>query len=173
MLINTDELWKIPYMGESWRDLSNTCTYTVHRYLTQGKHMWNYHQNGLSSACKWANMNMHANITCFRLHSSWVWKVFGKCFIVLASSKRMGQFEVYMHFFFWTTKEQNIRLVELHKLQLQALQQSDTHIHELYIGFWASRLVQDLYGNGNLHSLALRYPDALKSQKNKNKKDIS
>ncbi len=77
----------------------------------------------------------------------------------------MGQFEVYMHFSFWTTKELNIRLVELHKLQLQALQQSDTHIHELNIGFGARRLVQDLYGNGNLHSLALRYPDALKSQK--------
>ncbi len=77
----------------------------------------------------------------------------------------MGQFEVYMHFPFWTTKELNIRLVELHKLQLQALQQSDTHIHELYIGFGARRLVQDLYGNGNLHSLALRYPDTLKSQK--------
>ncbi len=92
-------------------------------------------------------------------------KGLGKCFIVLASSKRMGQFEVYMHFSFWTTKELNIRLVELHKLQLQALQQSDTHIHELNIGFGARRLVQDLYGNGNLHSLALRYPDALKSQK--------
>lgn len=78
----------------------------------------------------------------------------------------MGQFEVYMHFSFWTTKELNIRLVELHKLQLQALQQGDTHIHELYIGFGARRLIQDLYGNGNLHSLALRYPDALKSQEN-------
>lgn len=70
-----------------------------------------------------------------------------------------------MHFSFWSTKELYIRLVELHKLQLQALQHSDTHIHELYIGFGARRLVQDLYGNGNLHSLTLRNPDALKSQK--------
>lgn len=70
-----------------------------------------------------------------------------------------------MHFSFWTSKELNIRLVELHKLQLQALQLGDTYIHELYISFGARRLVQDLYGNGNLHSLALRYPDALELQK--------
>lgn len=72
-----------------------------------------------------------------------------------------------MHFSFWTTKELNIRLVELHKLQLQALQQSDTHIHELYIGFGARRLIQDLYGHGNLHSLTLRNPDTLKSHTKK------
>lgn len=46
---------------------------------------------------------------------------------------------------------------------------ADTHVHELHVSFGARGLVKDLDGHRDLHRLALRNPDALRNNNNKNK----